>query len=391
MHKNSFSGPKKLLLFAITSLIVCRVSMVLLFAADIIHLDYHSGWAFLYGGDYMRYFTVAHELSHFSIPVHGGYSIGYSLFLIPFIWIYHAASWEQIILPVAVFQSLILGSISIYLCAMIASRLSENLFVAILAAALWCFLPMGAYLFFIVCKSTLLLQSINVPSLLWIRMYSEPVNTICLMTAVYLLTSHFNKAALRKIVAFTAGMAFLVREDGIVFIVILFGYLLYKYFIKEIKFKTLFSLGCIITLVYLPQFYFNFKNTGNPLIPNHYPHAVLSGKEYGFVMWSFGHVLFLFNYIVSNWLFLTVFSLCLAVYIVLPIINKRNQEVLFVLYAIIFGYCAFYSFYGPTRTDIIRFVMPTYFALAITGASAIHTIWHFVSGKIANRVRYNTH
>ncbi len=72
-------------------------------------------------------------------------------------------------------------------------------------------------------------------------------------------------------------------------------------------------------------------------------------------------------------MFLIVFCLIIIISLLSLFIYNKNSGILLVQ-AILYGYIIFYSFYAPTRTDFIRYLMPTYFCLSIIGSIFIFNL-----------------
>lgn len=101
---------------------------------------------YLYLASEPEFFRLAKSLSEFH-PVLSWATLGFPLFLVPFIWIFKAKVIEDILLPVTMFNSIVLFGISIILIASVAKILSNgNKKVALLSAGLWITLPYLVYL-----------------------------------------------------------------------------------------------------------------------------------------------------------------------------------------------------------------------------------------------------
>ncbi len=290
--------PKKKLsqlLFYLTLFLCCRMLIVLSFVYDILPLTFHDKWVFFYGGDFVRYFDMALSFSEFDFSG-GMYPVGYPSFLTPFVWIFKATQWQEIVVPVAIFQSIALGGLSIFLVGIIAFTVTKDMRISISAAGLWCFFPVITYYFFSLCKSTDLLRGINIPSLLWVRMYSEPRSTFLILLSTFFVLRYANIFVLSSLAAFCAGAAFLVREDGAVFILIISFFILFRYIVKQVKLSAIIGFFSIIAIVCSIQLLHNYFLTGNIFISGHYEVSIQYCKLAGLKEWSLNNVIFLSQY-----------------------------------------------------------------------------------------------
>ncbi|MFP4475063.1 MAG: hypothetical protein ACLFOY_05850 [Desulfatibacillaceae bacterium] len=345
---------------------ILRFGIVWAFVHDWLPLTIHDGWHFLYGKDYLEYFGIAKSFSQGELGS-GQYPAGYPLFLTPFVFAFDATQWMDIATPVAMAQSVFMAGGAILLLGWLGYVLTGQRVAGVIAAFSWTVIPLAAYAFFgLFGEAAQILRAINVPSLIWARMYSEPLASMLILLAMSLWIVG-DSYRLQVVGAIFVGMAFLVREDAIVFIVI--G-CVYWIWVKDKGWRSVLVLGAMVTAIYSIQFLYNYLLTDNPFMSPHFKQTAAYAKEASLPQWSVENVLFLVRYTFAKPLFLLIALSCVALSLSVLFPWKRDRfDTWFLPLALLYGYPVFYSFYGATRTDFVRFLMPVYFSLALASGA----------------------
>ena len=182
----------------LTLLILLRIVMVFLLMNDIPHSGVKmGGWWFYQGGDEKRYFNLAKSLSQLKV-VKEKVTLGYPLFLAPFVWLTGAEDITGIVKPVFIIKAFLLFSLSIILIALIAKMIFGNRKIAAFSTALFCFHP---YIFYILFhKFGLLHPGVGLTKgeraflfLNWLQMYSDGFSAFLVFLCFFLFFLEFKK------------------------------------------------------------------------------------------------------------------------------------------------------------------------------------------------------
>lgn len=212
-----------------------------------------------------EFFRLAESLAKFR-PVVAYTTLGFSIFLVPFIWIFQAKTIEDILFPVTLFNSILLFGISVILVASIAKILSnENRKVALLSAGLWVFLP---YLIYFIVLLNPRLSCIDIAQkrtfyLMWTTMLENTLFSFLIILGVYTFIGflkHREKISYSFLVGILFGFASLVNAFtsavvGISFIVAFISIRRIKAFIYSAVTFGVFS---------IPQLFYNWYFNGSP-------------------------------------------------------------------------------------------------------------------------------
>ena len=115
--------------------------MVFLLMQDVPHTGVTmDGWWFKHGGDERVYFDLAKSISRLN-PQKSIATLGFPLFLAPFIYFTGATQVEDILKPVFIVHAFLLFSLSIVLTALIAKKIFQNRIIGSICAGIFTFHP----------------------------------------------------------------------------------------------------------------------------------------------------------------------------------------------------------------------------------------------------------
>jgi len=258
---------KKTFWIILILLILIRTVMVLLSMQDIPHSGVkEGGWWFEPGGDEIQYFALAKPISQLNL-VSSRVTLGYPLFLAPFIYLTNAQDIKDILKPIFIIQAFILFSLSIILVALIAKQLFQNLRIATLGAGIFTFFP---YIFYIIFhhlgpyypEMGLYRGEMAFISLNWLQVLSDPLSAFLVFLCFFLFFRELEREKPRPsfliLLGILSGFSALVRIGNILLpAVITFVCLLKK------KFKEAITISSFSFLTFLPQLIYNQKFFGH--------------------------------------------------------------------------------------------------------------------------------
>ncbi len=348
-----------LLRYALTVLAAARILMVAGFVADRPPIQ-HTGWQFhCGGGDQILYFNMAKSFAAFS-PIKEKYPIGFPLLLTPIVLLFKPAVWQDLVLPVVMFQTL-LALISIYLVGYITKALTNSTFISILSALMWTLFPYLIY-FFAGFFNAAWLRNTYVSYAMWFAMLSEPATAFFLLLNVYVYVLSLKKNQWALPSGIIAGITASIRVTSFMYAAVFaLGYLLNRRYRSAV----VFIMAIVITLI--PQFVYNFYfNEG--LFVYGYTQEV-ERKE---ILFSVQYAWDFMVYLLST--HQVVFGICLVSALILPIsvlyafqAQRRQWAIMLTLvYVHVIVYSAWWAFIS----DFIRYVLPIV-PLAIISAAGL--------------------
>lgn len=297
-------------------------------------------------------------------------TIGWPLFLIPFIHLFKATEVKQILFPVSFFNSLILYNICIILIAIITLRLTNNLKVAILAAILWTIFPWIVYFL------TKVNPEYDYPGLslsrllcqMFMHFLTDGASVCFVLSAFYFfIISLNNKKSLWPIISgLSFAISVLIRPPNIALLsVVMFIYIKRKEFRKTSVF--------IITalIVFLPQFIYNWFASHSLLNLKTiigFENRVVVGMGYGLPFYSMRFVPSNLIQIFQKFPFYILFILGLvSIIVIMTLIDLYRKAKLpfYILCLWILAYIFINGLYYDTAANLLRYAMPIIPALLI--------------------------
>jgi hypothetical protein len=363
-----------LLRYALTVLAAVRILMVAGFVADRPPIQ-HTGWQFhCGGGDQILYFNMAKSFAALS-PIKEKYPIGFPLLLTPIVLLFKPAVWQDLVLPVVIFQTL-LALISIYLVGYITKALTNSTSLSILSALMWTLFPYLIY-FFAGFFNTAWLRNTYVSYAMWFAMLSEPATAFFLLlnVYVYILSLKKNQWALPS--GIIAGITASIRVTSFMYAAVFaLGYLLNRRYRSAV----VFIMAIAITLI--PQFVYNFYfNEG--LFVYGYTQEV----ERREILFSVQYARDFMVYLLST--HQVVFGICLVSALVVPISvlytfqwqRRQWALVLTLVYVHVIVYSAWWAF----TSDFIRYVLPIVPLAIISAAGLIGALQIYARTVLAHK------
>jgi len=222
--------------------------------------SYLGGYFYL--NDEEEYFRLAFSLARFS-PVDSYRTLGFPILLLPFIWLSQANSFDQLLLPVAIFHACVLAPASIILVALIAKRLTKEWKIALLAASIWTIFPYLVYIFVhsnpSFCKDV---PAMRMAHQMWLQALTDPPATFFILLAIYTFLISLDKKNViyPLLTGISFGWATLIRPGNVIMAVLFLSFYLYE---RKLKHLILFVSSSFFIL--LPQFIYNWLFYGSPL------------------------------------------------------------------------------------------------------------------------------
>lgn len=363
-------------------MIILRFLMVFLLMNNIPFTDMQfEGFRPNFGGSYwpdeVNYFNLAQSFAKLS-PVPNVANLGYPLFLAPIVYFTGANSPIDIAKIVFIIQALIFFSLAIILLALISFEIFKSKKLALGAVALFTVYP---YIFFAILKLADFPRAIPVFHYqMWINIGADYLSAVLLYSGFYFFIKKFNG---NKIGLFSAatigvllGVAALTRVANILYLPLIFLVLVW---LK--KYRESIGFGFTATLVYLPQWIYNFYFFGSPFTYG-YRIQELSGhgletKLFG-GWFSFNNVIIFFERV---WLHLPAFIWILPILVLILILGfwrffKQEKHL-----AVILGFWAllnigFYIFFVDAQSQL-RYFIPSIPPLIILLFFGIQKVYEY--------------
>ncbi|GEM_PF-2752611 len=256
---------KKTFLWGVAGLIILRFVLVFLLMNNIPFTDMQAGgFRANFGGSYfpdeINYFNLAESLSKFS-PMANVANLGYPLLLAPIVYFTGAESPIDIAKIIFIIQAFLFFGLAIILVALISFEILKSKKLALGAAALFTVYP---YILFSVLKLADFPRAI--PAFhyqMWINIGADYLSAVLLYLGFYFFIKKFNDNKLGFLSAAVIGVliaaAALTRVANILYLPLIFLILIW---LK--KYRESIGFGFAATLVYLPQWVYNFYFFGSP-------------------------------------------------------------------------------------------------------------------------------
>lgn len=250
-------------------LIVIRIVMYIGMIVGYPETYGHRGWYLHHGGDELSYITFAQHLARFELT-DSHRTLGYPLFLVPFIWVFGANGFSDIMIPVTIVQACIVFPCSIVLVLLLAERMTGNRFIALVTAALWTLFPyllkifadLGIYLGTSdaeVLQARLIQTQVWMVHQMWAQVLSDPLSCFLNILGIFIFLRSLQVTE-KKLVILTgvvSALAFLVRPQEAMLAVICF--IMYAG-LRRFRDSVIFCLSYGIVL--LPQVLYNISIKG---------------------------------------------------------------------------------------------------------------------------------
>lgn len=193
------------------------------------------------------------------------YTVGFALWMIPFIVVGHSNEVSDIIQPLLLAHAALLFPLAIILVGLVGVELFNSRRLALLLAALFTFVPYMFYALFYNLGPYYGSVSRGVyqfVSIFWADSLSDPLSTLLLILAFYLLLRELKEPHRPRLISLglILGLAMMVRPTNVI-TVALFGLAL----LGKRRFKDAVLFGGMALLAFTPQLAYNHTMYGSPL------------------------------------------------------------------------------------------------------------------------------
>lgn len=374
---------KKTFLIILICLILLRGMMVILLMNDIPHTGVqYNGWWFYHGGDEDEYFTLAQSLiggeDRESIK-----TIGYPLFLIPFIVITGAQDESELLRPLFLLHALFFFCLSILLVVLIGQFVFRSRKLGVLSAAIFTFIPYIFYAFFHNLKpyyaelglyrGETTFQHIN-----WLELTSDPLSAVLVFFCLFYFIDKLKKQDITLcwviFLGLLLGFSAMVRIPNVLLMAVFGLALLFQ---KRIKQVVAFSLASLFAL--LPQFIYNWRLFGSPF---QFGYAEKTLSFGGTLLGAFSLdrllvVPFKGQQLIPGFWFLALAGLIFFI-IGVRYLWQKDKIISFIIVAFFICYSLFYVSYEAGGIQL-RFFIPVFPSAIFIGLAAL--LWIFEKTK----------
>lgn len=338
----------KKLYFILICVCCIRAAMVAGFLHGIPEIRYENKY-FHQGGDQAAYFAIAESLTHLQ-PIRHFLPVGFPLILTPFILAAHAAGWEDIVMPVLLFHTL-LAMASIFIIGCLALQLTSSVAISTAAALAWALHPYLMYAGFGLHPNAGILRTIYVDHAMWFPMMSDPSSVFFMLLGLLLYVLSFENNRLGYSAGLAVGIATLIRTPNILIaFVFVAGYLFKKQYSLIARF------ALFVAAAMLPQLLYNMYCYGSP-----FDFGYAARKE------VFSQAPLSFTYLINYVSFLSLtyrnlFALFLTVIVIAPcgalLFKKDRRFECSVVCILMWGYLLLYGMWHDFKCFPYRFLMP---------------------------------
>lgn len=328
-----------------------------------------GGWWFSHGGDEQRYFRVARSIANFDLVKDELTTLGFPLFLTPFVYFSGANEIKDILKPVFIIHAFIFYSISIILVGLIAEKISKNKLIGSFCAGLFTFYP---YLFYFLFRRDPPFYELGEFQFLnWLQVIADPLSAFLALLYFYLFFSEIDKKNPRNsvliLIGLIGGFAAMVK---VIHILLVFVIVLGWFLKKRIKEATLVAISA--AFAFLPQLIYNLTFFGSPFYFAMIP-AIRS--EYG-ELFSFSKWVWMFNKIY----FYRPIVICLLpffiIFFALGIIYLKKKDKISTLVLTLWFLVPliFYGSFSPGPIQLRYFIpsMPPLFLISVSSLFFIY-------------------
>jgi len=373
---------KKIFIWGIAGLVAVRFLMVFLLMnnipfADIQDNGFRPNFSGSYFPDEVNYFNLGQSFAKFS-PIVNVANIGYPLFLAPIIYLTNANSPVDITKIVFIIQAFLFFSLAIILVALISLEILKERKLAIFSAFIFTVYP---YLMFEVLRIADFPRFI--PAFhyqMWINIAADYLSAVLVYSGFYLFIKKFNQNNLNLtgvvLIGALISAAALVRVANILYLPLVFVVLIW---LK--KYRASIGFGVAASLVYLPQWIYNFYFFGSPLTYGYRIPSIGfdSGSKIIGDWFSFENVFIFFERIWQN---LPAFVWILPVFILIAAAGfwrlfKQEKHLAVILSFWILLNIGFYIFFVAAQSQLRYFIpsIPPLIILLIFGIYSILKTW----------------
>jgi hypothetical protein len=311
-------------------------------------------------GDEAEHYELAISLLNLR-PVPSPFTMGFALWMLPFIVVCHADKTFDIIQPLLLAHTALLFPLAIVLVGLIGVEVFNNRSLGILLAALFTAVP---YLFYALFHDfgpyygTISRGVYQFMSIFWADSLSDPLSTLLLILAFYLLLRELKEPHRPRLVSLglILGLAMLVRPTNIITVAI-FGLAL----LGKRRFKDAILFGGAALLVFAPQLLYNHILFGSPLkigFYGYYPsdwRPPPPGTRFAFQnLW---HFFVMLDYHFSFW-FLLLLPVLMVLASGLAYFWRQDRVVAALLVLWPAAYVLFYGMYKSGLRNV-RYLLPT--------------------------------
>jgi hypothetical protein len=365
---------------ALLALIVLHWGVVALYATGTIPQDYRRAdqpfWMHQ-GGDNYDYHALALQMSNGEFEEASKYPMGYSLMLLPFVWLSGGAGHDALVQPVSAWWAIVMMPLIQILLAWQTYQLTHKRAIALGAVLLYTLLPLIVWATMYVVWNPIMAELISV-HMIGAQMLSDIPTTLLTLIA-FALYWHIRQVDDGKrigwviLLGIMLGWLVMVRYSAAV-TPIAFALLL----LLERRWRALVVVTLVALIIFAPQMLYNQHFFGSPLTTGYEildelpPEGLFS-------------ITYLFEAIGKMWARLGVGLVMVAI-----IAGSGLLWVLWRLWRIermgtlwlglwLAWYIGFYATYYYSWTGAMgRFMIPIYPALALIGAFLLAEIWRLV-------------
>lgn len=341
-----------------------------------------GGWWFNHGGDEQEYFSLAKSIADLDL-IQGRQTLGYPLFLAPFIYFTGADNMKDIAKPLFIIQAFILFSLSIILVSLIAEKIFQSRIIGVISGGIFTFFPYLFY-FFLYCLGciyprfeaySLIQGPIEFISMNWLLLITDSLSAFLVYFCFYLFLKESDKenpkVSLLILLGILSGFAALVRIANILII----GIFALVWLLRK-RIKEFFLVVAVPFFILLPQFIYNQTFFGSPLT---FGHRVYSGYSNIFALFSFYRWFGIFEAVYFKAPILIYILPFLVIFLSLGVwrFMKINKIIAIVLLWWFFSFFVFYAAYAsyPGEEGYVAFrlfipIIPPFIFLIL--ASFLH-------------------
>lgn len=302
--------------------------------------------------DQQAYFALGEALSRFTL-IETAFTLGFPVFLAPFIRIFQAQEYIELVLPFSLFNAFVLGTVNIYLLFLIAETITKNRMMARVAALLYAAYP---FLPFLIAsdRNAGLRMPISIGDMIGWNMTSDHFGTVFLLLGIWLFWRAIDRQTSLFWPGLVVGYIGLVRMANLM----IFLPLCYVAWQKQRTIRDQVVFLCGIFFMNTPQLAYNWYFFGSPLTTGY---QALGHLPY---FWMAEPVAQQISTIVTD------HFLLIAVFLFALIMRPNALTGVFVIsWAGLFA--GYYAGYEQFYNDPIRFLVPMVPALCIGIAQLI--------------------
>jgi hypothetical protein len=377
-------------------LMLLRWVLALLFMLDILPLDLRYGWYLQHGGDQDIMISLSRSIL-WAVPEETVVAIGQPLLMLPWLVLFRAYFYTDIVVPMVLLNGFVLGGLSVLLVGGLARSLTTDR-TALWSATIWAVLPLLGYVGFFWHYDWVTVRSAMVPKLGWLNGLTDGPATFYLLLATTLLARVRDRRQVGFWYLVGIGLALGAVPLFRVIVLPIAGALL-VYTLLAHGWQAVLTVVGGMLLMYLPQAWYNLTVFGLPFTTGYFSHGDIA--NYGGTLYrplaDMGasspfrpdHVLDNLAYFIERrpWLMVPLAAALATGGAMLVVLwRQRGWKVVMLLLAAPLTYLVPLATSWNFRDDIVRFSMPALPPLLIVGVYACLRIWDAVSAGARQRL-----